>query len=116
MRFRMNLAERKLIQELLDSGKQMKDIAKISKLSYSAICRELRRNGGIRLYNAEKAQEKSDKELKHIRLERKGTIQKLTKRIEDLEKKLDQLLSLDSAVSQVAGSWQDLPKDTYQLL
>ncbi len=90
----MDLIERKTIQELLDHGTQIKDIAKITKRSASAISAEIKKNGGVRLYNAEAAQEKSDLDKIEANRGKNSPMQHLAKRLEELEKKVDQLLNM----------------------
>ena len=85
MKFRMELGERRQIQELLDHGTEIKDIAKAIKRSNSTISSEIKKNGGIRLYNAQKAQDKSDQIKKESNEGKNAPLQHLRMRVELLE-------------------------------
>jgi len=84
--------ERKTIQELLDHGTEIKDIAEIMKRSQPAIRIEIKRNGGLRLYNAEKAQQICEERSKKANSEKNSPIQHLRKRVEVLEEQVKKLM------------------------
>lgn len=96
MNFRMDLIERKIIQDLLDSGSQIKDIADILKRSKSAISSEIKKNGGIRLYNAERAQELSDLKKIESNKGKNSPLQHLIKRVNILEEMIKKLADKDT--------------------
>lgn len=54
-RKRLTLEDRKLIEEHLKNGGRPRRIAELLGFSFSSIYRELRKNGGVRNYSAEKA-------------------------------------------------------------
>ncbi len=86
MQFRMDLIERKTIEELLEHGTEIRDIAKILKRSQSCISQEIKKNGGKRLYNAIEAQKNSDKAKAEGNKDKNAPLQHLRKRVDILEK------------------------------
>lgn len=90
---RIDFFERRTIQELLDHGTEIKDIAIITNRSSSAISSEIKRHGGIRNYNAEEAQRISDEKSKLGNKDKNSPIQHLRKRVSDLEEKIEKLIN-----------------------
>jgi IS30 family transposase len=91
-KFRMDLHDRQVIQELLDHGTMIKDIAQILERSAVAVGIEIRKNGGIRSYNAELAQERSDAIRQESYKNVNSPIQHLRNRVEELERKVEILM------------------------
>jgi IS30 family transposase len=87
----MDIDERRRIQELLDRAIQIKDIAKMLNRSHATISQEIKKNGGLRLYNAEKAQEVSDFNRLEGNKNKNGPIQGLYHRFDELEKRVKEL-------------------------
>lgn len=91
MKSRLDLTDRKVIQDLLDHGMEIKEIAEILHRSKSCISAEIKKNGGKRLYNAETAQKQSD----YVRIEqnkdKNSPIQHLRRRVDELEKTVSKL-------------------------
>lgn len=85
-KFRLNIEERKAIQDFLDQGKEIKYIAEILHRSQSCISSEIKRNGGIRIYDAKKAQENSITNAINGNKDKNSPLQHLKKRVEFLEK------------------------------
>jgi len=92
MKFRMGIQERRAIQDLLDHGTDIKDIAAIIHRSKPAVYAEIKKNGGVRLYNAEKAQENCDAINKAANKDKNVPYLNLKKRVEKLEEILSKLV------------------------
>jgi IS30 family transposase len=87
-----DLIERKTIQELLDHGTEIRDIAEILKRSQQCIRLEIKRNGGMRLYNGEEAQRLTVERWKKSNAGKNSPLQHLRKRVEVLEEQIKKLM------------------------
>lgn len=82
----LNFAEREFIEECLKKNIIISEIEKKLNRSNKAIHREVKKNGGKELYNAEKAQKKAENGRKKVnRLE-------LNERMENLEMQMEILI------------------------
>lgn len=95
MNFRLDINERIKIEEMLNDGITIKGICLALKRSQAAISAEIKKNGGIRLYNAQKAQEKSDRDKKESNKDKNSPVQHLRHRIDELEKQVKILMDLN---------------------
>jgi IS30 family transposase len=89
---RLSLEERKTIEKLLDEGKNVQEIAFEIKRSKGGISCEISRNGGQRFYNAEKAQERTDRIKKEANKDKFSPMQHLTERVKFLEEQMKLLM------------------------
>lgn len=92
MNFRMNIDERRRIEEMLNDGITASGISKVLKRSPSCISSEIKKNGGTRFYNAEKAQENSERLKYEANKDKNSPVQHLRKRVDELENKVKFLL------------------------
>ena len=88
---KLDFMEQKIIQDLLDHGTQIKDIAKTLNRSTTTIYNEINKGGGLRLYNAERAQESSDMRTLEGNKGKNGPLQRACKCIEKLENEVEEL-------------------------
>jgi IS30 family transposase len=88
---RINLDERLIIQDLLDHGTEIKDIAKTLNRSQNTIRLEVKKAGGIRKYNAKEAQKLSEERAKEGNKDKNSPMQHLAKRISILENEVEEL-------------------------
>lgn len=91
---RIELGHREVIEDLLNHGTSIKDISNVTKISTSAIYQEIKRSGGIRLYNAKDAQNNYEERMKKLGENRNSPIQHLRNRVKKLEEELEQIKCL----------------------
>ncbi len=91
MKLRLDIEERLSIQNLLDQGCMIKEIAIALKRSNSCIHNEIKRNGGARLYNAKIAQDNSNEIYKLSNKDKNSPIQHLRNRVATLEEQMRNL-------------------------
>jgi len=88
---RITYEERRVIEDLLDHGTEIKEIANIIHKSASAVSQEIKQAGGKRKYNAESAQKLSDERKKEGNKDKNSPMQHLVKRVLDLESRFSDL-------------------------
>lgn len=81
-----------MIEELLDNGTEIKNIASILKRAISTVAAEIKKNGGKRLYNAEKAQENSENINKKCNEGKNLTYIEILDRLKTIEMKLENMM------------------------
>jgi DNA-binding transcriptional MerR regulator len=86
---RLNFQERKVIQDLLDHGTEIKDISEILQRSQATVRAEIKKYGGVRSYNAENAQKNSDLTKKEANKYKNSPVQHLRIRVDNLEMQLE---------------------------
>ncbi len=90
---RIDFQERRVIEDLLNHGTEIKDIADILHRSKSAISAEIKASGGIRKYIAEQAQKLSDERALKGNKDKNTPLQHLTNRVTQIEITLNKLIN-----------------------